>query len=115
MRADHMTLLNEWRDLVVRENQRTYTATDGTEYEMSLTKTCLDCHSNKEEFCDKCHTYADVSPYCWDCHVESMEAGKTQQRLIGSESNSDSSPEAQPSEGVPPSSEDVTESTSQIE
>ena len=68
MRSSHMTLLNEWRDSVVREGKRTYTADDGTEYNMSLTKTCLDCHSSKADFCDRCHNYMAVDPYCWDCH-----------------------------------------------
>ncbi len=68
MRASHMDLLNDWRDRVVRDGDRIYTAPDGTEYEMSLSNTCLDCHANKEKFCDRCHGYLDVSPYCWDCH-----------------------------------------------
>ena len=29
---------------------------------MSLTGTCLRCHANKAEFCDRCHAYAGVSP-----------------------------------------------------
>ena len=29
---------------------------------------CLDCHSNTAEFCDRCHDYASVRPYCWHCH-----------------------------------------------
>ena len=69
MRAEHMELLNEWKHSVVREANRIYVASDGKEYEMSLTGTCLDCHSNKEEFCDSCHEYAAVEPECWDCHV----------------------------------------------
>ncbi len=75
MKANHMDLLNRWRDLVVRENIR-FLEKDGQPYlidgkktEMSLTKTCLKCHNNKENFCDECHNYLDVSPYCWDCHV----------------------------------------------
>jgi len=68
MRSAHMDLLNNWRTAVVRDGERTYTAPDGTEYEMSLSQTCLDCHSNKEKFCDRCHVYMDVQPYCWDCH-----------------------------------------------
>ena len=28
---------------------------------MSLSNTCLDCHSNKAEFCDRCHNYASVT------------------------------------------------------
>ncbi|NQT35640.1 hypothetical protein HQ587_10660 [bacterium] len=30
---------------------------------------CLDCHSNKSNFCDKCHNYVAVDPYCWECHI----------------------------------------------
>ena len=69
MRANHMDLLVEWRETVVREGIRTWEASDGKEYNMSLTGTCLDCHSNKEDFCDQCHNYAGIQPYCWNCHV----------------------------------------------
>jgi cytochrome c len=69
MKASHMDLLNTWRDDVVRKGERVYTADDGSRYNMSLTLTCLDCHSNKAEFCDRCHNYMSVDPYCWDCHV----------------------------------------------
>lgn len=70
MRASHMNLLLEWRDQVVRRGSRTWTAPDGKSYEMSLTGTCLKCHSEKEQFCDRCHNYAGVTPYCWECHVD---------------------------------------------
>ncbi len=69
MRARHMDLLNEWRNQVVRNGMREYTASDGTEYHISLTLTCLDCHDDKEGFCDECHDYAGVQPLCWECHV----------------------------------------------
>lgn len=69
MRANHMRLLNDWRDSVVREGKRTYTAADGKIYEISLTGTCLKCHSNKEQFCDRCHDYAGAKPACWNCHI----------------------------------------------
>jgi len=75
MRANHMDLLNQWRDAVVRQDERTYVSElNGREYEMSLQKTCLDCHSNKSQFCDSCHTYTAVQPYCWDCHLVPEEA-----------------------------------------
>ncbi len=75
MRANHMDLLNQWRDAVVRDDQRIYVSElNGKEYEMSLQKTCMDCHSNKSQFCDSCHTYTAVQPYCWDCHVVPEEA-----------------------------------------
>ncbi len=70
MRAEHMQLLDVWRDSVVRRGDRTYVNPSGKEFNMSLTNTCLDCHSNKAQFCDRCHDYASVRPYCWDCHID---------------------------------------------
>ncbi len=70
MRANHMDVLNEWRDLVVREGVRVHETEDHRRFNMSLSYTCMDCHSNKEEFCDRCHDYLDVDPYCWECHLE---------------------------------------------
>jgi len=65
----HMKLLDLWRDSVVREGKRIYKSTGGKEYRMSLTNTCLECHPNKAAFCDRCHDYLIVKPYCWDCHI----------------------------------------------
>jgi len=74
MRAEHMQLLNKWRDSVVRENNRVYVTLDGTKkFDISLQNTCMDCHSNKKDFCDKCHTYMAVKPYCWSCHIQPKE------------------------------------------
>ena len=73
MRANHMQILNDWRDTVVREGISNYTAADGRVIRMSLQHTCMDCHKNKKEFCDKCHEYAGVTPYCWTCHIEPKE------------------------------------------
>ncbi|MCP4628350.1 MAG: menaquinol oxidoreductase [bacterium] len=70
MKAEHMQLLDLWRDSVVRRGDRIYVSPSGQEYNMSLSNTCLDCHSNKAEFCDRCHNYASVRPYCWDCHID---------------------------------------------
>lgn len=70
MRDNHMELLNVWRDDVVRNGDRIFAAASGKNFEMSLTKTCIGCHSNKAEFCDQCHNYLGVSPYCWECHVD---------------------------------------------
>jgi len=71
MRANHMDLLNTWRNEVVRFADRTpVKGMDGKLHEKSLTRTCLGCHGSKVEFCDKCHAYASVSPTCWNCHVD---------------------------------------------
>jgi cytochrome c len=69
MRANHMKLLNVWRDEAVREGRRLYTAKDGRTFEKSLTGSCLQCHSNKEQFCDRCHNYVGAKPACFDCHI----------------------------------------------
>ncbi|WP_295638177.1 sulfate reduction electron transfer complex DsrMKJOP subunit DsrJ [uncultured Mailhella sp.] len=69
MAANHMELLLEWRDQALREGKRIYVASDGKKWETSLQNTCMACHSNKAEFCDKCHNANSVNPYCWDCHV----------------------------------------------
>jgi hypothetical protein len=70
MRTSHMELLTDWRDQVVRQHVRTFKASDGTTYAMSLTQTCMKCHTSKADFCDRCHQYAGVAPYCWDCHID---------------------------------------------
>jgi len=76
MRASHMSLLDEWRDAVVRDADRIYTAANGQPFGMSLStgeNSCLGCHEDKAKFCDACHTYASVDPYCWDCHTNPKE------------------------------------------
>jgi hypothetical protein len=76
MKAEHMQLLDIWRENVVRTGKRLYVNSSGKSFEMSLSNTCLDCHSNKADFCDKCHTYASVDPYCWDCHIDNPKEKK---------------------------------------
>ncbi len=74
MKGEHMQLLDHWRDYVVRDADRVYTSRDfGTHFEMSLQKTCMECHETKEKFCDRCHDAAAVAPYCWDCHIAPKE------------------------------------------
>jgi hypothetical protein len=74
MRSYHMEMLNDWRNEVVREGKRQFVSSTGKTYNMSLTNTCLNCHSNKAQFCDQCHNYVGVSPYCWECHLEPHNA-----------------------------------------
>jgi len=103
MRRWHMQLLDEWRNSAVRDGKRFYRpkkkaaevsleqqlldqwrhfVSDGTRrfapkedkvYTMSLQLACMDCHSNKAKFCDECHNYMGVTPYCWECHIEPKE------------------------------------------
>jgi hypothetical protein len=70
MRAKHMELLDNWRDAAVRRAEHVYVATDGKHHDISLTGTCLRCHSEPAKFCNKCHEYAGVEAYCWDCHQQ---------------------------------------------
>lgn len=73
MRKEHMQLLNDWRDSVVRDGNRIYVNAEGKKFTMSLQNTCLNCHSNKKEFCDSCHNYMAVKPYCFSCHIQPKE------------------------------------------
>jgi len=75
MRAQHMNLLEQWRNAVVRNDSLTYTSTSGQQFRMSLTGTCLDCHQTAVTFCTRCHDYAGVKPSCWNCHLEQNVTG----------------------------------------
>ena len=75
MKTHHMKLLDQWRNEVVRESNRYYQSTNGKTYYKSLQVTCMDCHSNKTQFCDQCHNYMGVAPFCWDCHLAPKEKG----------------------------------------
>jgi hypothetical protein len=80
MRAQHMDLLNQWREQVVRDGDRIHKSPDGRKFNKSLVKTCLDCHSNKDKFCDVCHKYSAVDePTCYNCHLVPEKAEKTGQ------------------------------------
>lgn len=70
MRTEHMFLLNDWRNDVVRKGESIFVSNTGRSFDMSLDQTCLKCHSNTSQFCDQCHNYLGEKPYCWDCHVE---------------------------------------------
>ncbi|PIE57177.1 MAG: cytochrome C [Desulfobulbus propionicus] len=73
MRAKHMVLLNRWRDDVLRDGDRAGIEIDGKHYPKSLMLTCMGCHTSKVKFCDRCHEYVSVKPYCWDCHLAPVE------------------------------------------
>ena len=74
MRAEHMQILNQWRDSVVRDYNRGYISDSNHQrWNMSLQNECMRCHSNKKKFCDECHNYLAVKPYCWDCHIAPKE------------------------------------------
>lgn len=76
IRTHHKSLLDDWKQSVVREGKRTYVATDHKTYLMSLNRTCMNCHRDKAEFCDQCHSYVGVTNKCWDCHVFPKEPQK---------------------------------------
>ena len=58
------------RDEALRKENRVYvSAKDGKKWVISLQNTCLKCHNNYKEFCEKCHVANSVYPYCWTCHI----------------------------------------------
>ena len=58
MRYHHWELLRAEREKVVRYGIR---GSDGL-------KNCMDCHTSRENFCEKCHIAASVWADCWGCH-----------------------------------------------
>ncbi|MBZ4219431.1 MAG: sulfate reduction electron transfer complex DsrMKJOP subunit DsrJ [Chlorobium sp.] len=72
MRANHMQILYGWRNASVRQGNRVHVAANGSRFQKSL-NTCLGCHSNNRFFCYNCHSYANVKPKCWNCHLSPME------------------------------------------
>ena len=82
MRGNHMVLLDQWRDHVVRDG---IWVDEESGQKMSLTRTCMTCHSTMDvysgetkysgtSFCVQCHERAGVAPNCWDCHNEPGES-----------------------------------------
>lgn len=70
MRANHMQMVVDWREQVVRDGLREFDSPDGRKVNVSLSNTCMECHSNKTQFCDQCHNFVAVTPTCWGCHLE---------------------------------------------
>ncbi|WP_130471665.1 hypothetical protein [Candidatus Magnetaquicoccus inordinatus] len=59
MRRNHMDFLKHNRDQAVRE---------GIRVKSDSLKNCTTCHTSREKFCDRCHTYTGVAPNCFECH-----------------------------------------------
>jgi len=78
IRVNHKNLLDDWKTSVVRNGARIYHASNKKTYNMSLTRTCMNCHKDKTKFCDQCHTYMGVTNKCWDCHIYPKEIKRDQ-------------------------------------
>ena len=76
IRANHKTLLEDWRTAVVRNGWRNYRATNQKTYLISLNRTCMNCHTDKTKFCDQCHNFMGVTNKCWDCHIYPKQFAK---------------------------------------
>lgn len=61
MRYQHRAHLKALRDRVVRDGDRSGQGRGLT--------SCRGCHSQREQFCDRCHAQAGVTPDCFGCHV----------------------------------------------
>ncbi|MBF0621818.1 MAG: hypothetical protein HQL54_07805 [Magnetococcales bacterium] len=59
MRRNHMNMLMEKRHVTVRE---------GVRVPAESLLNCKTCHTSREKFCDKCHSYVGVQPDCFECH-----------------------------------------------
>src|SRR5512139_3473417 len=54
IRINHKTLLEDWKTSVVRNGTTAYLASNKKKYNMSLTRTCMNCHRDKTKFCNQC-------------------------------------------------------------
>lgn len=76
MRTSHMVVLDNWRNEVVRDENRKKIEVEGKQYVKSLQLGCMQCHPDKKKFCDECHNYASEDPFCWDCHFQPKKETK---------------------------------------
>ena len=60
MRFNHMDLLKEIRDSVVREGKRGEIGLDN----------CWQCHTSRERFCNQCHNAVNLNLDCFRCHYD---------------------------------------------
>ena len=58
MRYHHWELLRQTREEVVRYGERG---------NPGLAK-CMECHTSRERFCNKCHDAVSMTPDCYGCH-----------------------------------------------
>lgn len=58
MRYHHWELLRGVREEVVRYGKRG---------DVGLFK-CRECHTSRENFCNRCHDAVNLTPDCWGCH-----------------------------------------------
>ncbi|MCX8038205.1 MAG: sulfate reduction electron transfer complex DsrMKJOP subunit DsrJ [Candidatus Sumerlaeia bacterium] len=81
MREQHMALLKQWRDQVVREGDHTpVKLVNGQTMELSLTNGCMKCHAKEDcgpyrahaTYCVDCHDYVGIRVDCWTCHIDPM-------------------------------------------
>ena len=69
MISDHMELLVKWREMNVRDGKVFYVSkTYDVPYQTKLVQ-CFQCHKSYNDFCGRCHNFAGVRPYCFECHA----------------------------------------------
>jgi hypothetical protein len=73
MRYHHMDLLRDVREDVVRYGVRGGVTLAG----------CGDCHTNRDQFCDRCHEAASVSLDCFGCHFYPETASERELLRMG--------------------------------
>lgn len=73
MQSHHMQVLADWKESAAHEGpDAVMRAPDGRRFQKDLA-TCLGCHQENRMFCFSCHTYANVKPDCWNCHISPQD------------------------------------------
>ncbi len=67
MRFQHMDLLLDLRDEVVREGSHRQVVLDGQVRQITLDG-CWDCHTDRTQFCNRCHDSVNLNLNCFKCH-----------------------------------------------
>lgn len=67
MRFQHMDLLLDLRDEVVRDGTLGEFDSDGTVRRITLDG-CWECHTSRETFCNQCHDAVNLNLDCFRCH-----------------------------------------------
>lgn len=67
MRFQHMDLLLDLRDEVVREGSHMQVVVDGQVRQVTLDG-CWDCHTDRTQFCNRCHDSVNLNLNCFKCH-----------------------------------------------
>ncbi|WP_088186428.1 sulfate reduction electron transfer complex DsrMKJOP subunit DsrJ [Desulfosporosinus sp. FKA] len=70
MIANHMKLLDQWRQAYVRDGQTIYVNNRGEKFPININTWSNTVGANSNQFCITCHNYVGVQLNCFSCHTQ---------------------------------------------